>query len=179
MVSAQKAEEDKQERKEVYAGYSGSLYNPIGFKIGVLNFFDKTGLYLNFQARSMRFDLDYSFNIQNVETFLGNDRCYVQTGESKIESHMINLGLTHKLADNFGLYGGLGYGKYLKTLEVDYLKLNNTKDATYWAKDDDSCSGISFELGANYQFNDMLFSVGMSSIEFDRYDLQFSIAYLF
>ncbi|MCT4614016.1 MAG: hypothetical protein N4A49_03965 [Marinifilaceae bacterium] len=165
--------------KQIYLGLSSGLHNPIGLKFGVSELFKNGGLYINLQAGSTDFDLDYTIRSDNRDFALGLDKYFEQTGKDKIESYMMNIGATYKITNNFGFYAGVGYGKYLKTVKVDYYKMNNQYLETLWCKDKDSCSGLSSEFGLLLQCKNILLSTGVSNIKLDRYDLQFSIAYLF
>jgi hypothetical protein len=174
------ASKSQANQENYFASYNISNDNPIGIKLGLTNFKYNSGLYLSLNFGSPNFGLDSDFKLGEEINKIGRERSYTVTNETQKEAYSFLLGLNTEVYENSYIYYGVGYGKYFRNAKIKYQFLNDTDDGHYWAEDEKNNSdGIAIEFGGIYKYNRVLFSAGMSSLSFDRYDFQIGIGLFF
>jgi opacity protein-like surface antigen len=172
---------------KLYATYQFSLNNPIGLKVGMLNWKDRFGAYIGIYQSDFSFSLnsdvksDDATYFKNLES--NGKSYYSDKDEENKTSYMFVLGGNYCLSSNLQLYIGVGYGVCEKSYQLNIgsgNKDNFTKEEEKWIEDvDHNEAGVASEYGVLFNFDNFILSVGASNINFKKTDLQVGIGYKF
>ncbi|MHC1705203.1 MAG: PEGA domain-containing protein [Tenuifilaceae bacterium] len=157
--------------------YSFSPYSPYGLMIGRVS---RWGIYAKFKMNGSFTKGDYTYENGTVSDYTGTG--YYEINSSTMRSvYGVTIGGLRRVTSNVFLYAGAGYGsktKLLKMNEFSYITFEKTGEA--WATDSyNTSTGLEFELGAMVRYNKLLFSVGSSSFNGQRWSVIAGLGVIF
>ncbi len=166
-------------KKTHFALVKSSIYAPYGFMAG---FSYGIGAYVscNFSKFGVFRDSDYLYELEGklLKDFISEDPRYYESLDYNPELlvYNVSIGVTVSINDYFIAYCGGGYGAIQKKYKFASYYFDGSLEKSFWANDlNKSLQGLVLETGVLFVIKNIAISTGLSTLRFEKYELQFGV----
>ncbi len=166
-------------KKTHFALVKSSIFAPYGLMAG---FSYGIGAYVscNFSRFGVFRDSDYLYELEGqlLKDFVSESPRYYESLDSDPELlvYNISIGATVTINDYLIAYCGGGYGANQKKYKFATYYFDGSLEKSFWAHDlNQSIQGVVLEMGVVFVIKNIAISTGLSTLKFEKYELQFGV----